>query len=147
MLGVAKGGPTAAAGAWRHLDWWRAKLGLPIPTRAPFIEEFRQAEPGHVVKQAPELLPWVYKNLVAMANRGDGVTVTFVRLMLLVTTGCVRFKHQQRSHLVEMDGTYLVMECALGKSRSGGSRKPFKWLVPRVLEKGGDTGCETLVSF
>ena len=50
LLAVARGGPTAASGVWHHLDWLRDKLGVPLPTRAPYIEDFKVAEPGHAVR-------------------------------------------------------------------------------------------------
>jgi hypothetical protein len=38
LLSVSGGGPTAASGVWHHLDWWKAKFGLPFDTRGPFLE-------------------------------------------------------------------------------------------------------------
>ena len=38
-----------------------------------------------------------------------------------------------------MDEAYLHFNCSLGKSKKGGARRPFEWIVPRCLEPGVDT--------
>ena len=46
---VGKGGPTAASGAWWHLEWWRTHIGLQIPTADDSNVGFKTATQGHVV--------------------------------------------------------------------------------------------------
>ncbi len=45
MVSVAEGGPTAAAGVWHHLEWWRARFGLPFPTGNLADLRGRQVDP------------------------------------------------------------------------------------------------------
>ena len=139
LLEVSKGRPTAAAGIWHQLDWWRAKFGIALPTRQPYAVAFRFSRPGRSKKQPPELKPGALLMLIRASSTGKGITREFALLVLLITVGCVRFKHQARSKLVGMDEVYLTFLCSLGKTRTGGARRPFRWLVPRCLMPEEDT--------
>ena len=113
---------------------------MPMHTRDPFAIAFKSALPGKGVKQAPELPAGALLVLIAHAGRSDvGITSQFARLVTLVTVGCVRFKHQGRSKLIQADGAYLSMRCSMGKAKTGGVRRPFDWIVPRFLQQGIDT--------
>ena len=149
LLEVSKRGPTAAAGVWHQLDWWRCKFGLLVLTRQPYAVAFRTAKPGAAVTKAPELQPGALLKLVTYSRSGDSVTHQFAQLVVLVTVGCIRFRHQARSRIIEMDETLVTFRCALGKSKTGGVRRPFIWIVPRCLEPGIDTlgGLATLLGL
>ena len=92
------------------------------------------------MKQAPELPAGALLILIRYASQ-DGIEVTrqFARMAALLTVGCVRFKHQGRSVLGAANGTYLTFQCSMGKTKTGGVRQPFEWVVPRVLQRGKDT--------
>ena len=140
FLQVSQGGPTAAAGVWHQLDWWRDKFGMPVPTRDPYAVAFKSAAGGVGIKQAPELPPGALLVVIAYGSHaGQEVLRQFARIVALFTVGCIRFQHQGRSKLGSANGTYLTFVCAMDKVRTGGARRPFEWVVPRVLQQGYDT--------
>ena len=115
-------------------------MGMPFDTRSSFAEAFKSARQGHQAKQAPELPAGALVVLIRQAGESEGSIINqFTRLVVLLTVGCVRFMHQGRSRIVSADQTYLTMRCSLGKSRTGGARRPFDWIVPRCLQQGVDT--------
>lgn len=136
---VSRSGPTAASGVWHQLDWSRSKFGLELPTRQPYAVAFKAAKPGKSVKQAPELQACALMKLITNARLAVGITKQFTLLVVLCAVGCIRFKHQARSKLLEMDETYLTFRCSLGKSRAGGARRPLIWIIRRCLRPGEDT--------
>ena len=95
LLSVVPGGPTAAAQAWAHLDWWRAKVGLPFPTHSTILTSFRSNEPGHRIRQALELPAWVFLNLVLMAKMTQGPESIMIKIILFTTMSCIRWEHVQ----------------------------------------------------
>lgn len=122
---VGDGGPTAASGVWHHLDWWRAKIGICLDTRAAYIEEYKTPEVGHMPKQAPALPPTTFQKLLLLERQG--VPGDFFRLVLLAAVGCIRLTHMQRSKYIRADEHFLWFFCALGKSRRGGVRNAMCW--------------------
>ena len=113
---------------------------MTIPTRDPYAAAFKAAGPGRGVKQAPELPAGALLVLISFAGQtGQDVMLQFARMVVLLTVGCVRFKHQGRSRLGAANGTYLTFQCSMGKTRTGGARRPFEWIVPRCLQQGHDT--------
>ena len=49
FLEISRNGPTAAAGVWHQLDWWRNKFVMVIPTRHPYATASRTAKPGNAL--------------------------------------------------------------------------------------------------
>ena len=138
LLEICKGGPTAARGVWHHLDWWHTKLGLPLPTRGPFLDGFSKLPPGHFARQAPVLQIEAFFKILEVLDTAPGVVANFCRLVLLLTVGCIRWRHQKRSTFRGADTRFFSMWCSLGKSREGGARRPFPWKVPRFLASKKD---------
>ena len=135
---VATGGPTAASGAWALLEWWRATVGIPLPTDAPLVAAFRWVEAGHFSRSALELPLWAFLNLVRLAAAQAGAPSVLAQLALLLVMACIRWEHQGRSRVVAADGRYFYGHCAVGKSRKGGTRPGFSWRAPRSLAQGVD---------
>ena len=50
-----------------------------------------------------------------------------VAFILMVATGCIRFEHVQRSHLVRLHGAWVEFECSQGKARTQGARPGYHW--------------------
>ena len=46
LLETVAGGPTAAAQVWSHLEWWRAKVGIDLPTQALQLARCRNLVTG-----------------------------------------------------------------------------------------------------
>ena len=63
----------------------------------------------------------------------------FLRQVLLLIVGCLRWKHQGRSRVIRFTPESVVGYCSLGKSRQGGKWQGFEWRAPRFLEEGVDT--------
>ena len=72
---ISRNGPTAAAGVWHQLDWWRSKFGMALPTRQPYAIAFKTAKPGQAIKQAPELQAGALMRLMVHARGGAGITM------------------------------------------------------------------------
>ena len=111
---------------------------MSLPTRQAYAISFKTAKPCKSIKQAPELQAGALLMLITHARKGSTITHVFSRLVLLLTVGCIRVLHQTRSRLTAVDATYLT-PCDMGKSRSGGVRSPFDWIVPRCLGPDEDT--------
>ena len=65
LLHVAKGGPTAAAGVSKGLQWWKEAVGCPLPLDEAVLQDFRFNAPGRTATQAEELEQWEMWNLKA----------------------------------------------------------------------------------
>ena len=70
---------------------------------------------------------------------GTGTRGTFASLVLLITGGCVRFKHVQRSEIVDITEDLVVCRCAKGKRRQQGVREAYRWATPRCWAPSEDT--------
>ena len=60
---VSKGGPTAAAGVWQALRWFKDKMGLALPLDHFLVLPYKFLPASHQAKQQPELEPWEFVNL------------------------------------------------------------------------------------
>ena len=56
-----------------------------------------------------------------------------------IAGGCIRWKHVQRSRIVEVTEDLLVCWCAKGKRRQQGVRESFRWATPRCWQPEEDT--------
>ncbi len=135
---VESGGPTAASQAWAGMKWWEDRLGLDLALRSPFTQDFRLKQPGHTTKQA-DVLPLELVTRLRETALSDDTRGTFASLLLLVAGGCVRFRHVQRSAVVEVTDELVVCRCAKGKRRQQGIREAFRWATPRCWAPGADT--------
>ena len=69
-------------------------------------------------------------------TRVQGSHKVLVAFILMVATGCIRFEHVQRSHLVRLHGAWVEFECSQGKARKQGARPGYHWGVPQVTMNG-----------
>ena len=53
-------------------------------------------------------------------------------MILLVTGGCIRFIHVQRSALVDTTDDLLIFRCSKGKRRQHGIREGFRWATQKL---------------
>jgi hypothetical protein len=136
---VSKGGPTAGAACWQLLDWWNEKVGFSFPTQSKFVLDFRLVASGHFTRQASELPLWVFLNQLRQVRGKSGTVAEFLRLVILLETGCIRWAHQKRSRLSSHLPGQLRFLCAKGKSPSQGSRPAFEWWVPTRFDALEDT--------
>ena len=138
LLQVDKGGPTAANQAWAALRWWEQKLGLELSLNTPLVADFRLKKQGHTTKQA-EVIPLTMIPQLRVDAECRDVRGVLASLMLVVAGGCIRFKHVQRSELVEVTEDLLIFRCFMGKRRQQGTREAFRWASPRSWAPGHDT--------
>ena len=138
LRGVEEGGPTAAANAWAGLKWWSTRLGLDLALESPLVNDYRFKNQGHTTRQA-DVLPLEVIALLREEAEGRGVRATFASMILLVTGGCIRFIHVQRSALVDTTEDLLIFRCSKGKRRQHGIREGFRWATPRSWRPSGDT--------
>ena len=138
LLQVDKGGPTAANQAWAAMRWWEQKLGLELSLNSPLVSDFRMKKQGHTTKQA-EVIPLAAIGQLRTEAECRDVRGVFASLMLVIAGGCIRFKHVQRSQLVEVTEDLLIFRCFMGKRRQQGTREAFRWASPRCWAPGHDT--------
>ena len=112
-----------------QLQWCAVQLGLKwtlemIPAGASV------SLPGPL-KQATVMPLRVWHKLESTATASKNLYVKLVcAVWALLVLGGVRFAHLQRSKIFGLKAGYAVFLCSMGKSRSGGSRRPFHWTVP-----------------
>ena len=58
----------------------------------------------------------------------------------ILSTGVLRFAHVQRSVILRLTDTAVIGRGELGKSKRGGSRRPFLWVAMRHTWTGFDAG-------
>ena len=124
-------GKTAASGARGALDWWMRNVGIEIPTEHERVLLFKTPEPGHVVKEAVAVPPWIVMNLHRIAVRAEGAIAQMATFMLMIIGACLRGRHFQRSRLIGSTDNALIFECIRGKTKKKGVRPPFQFPVPR----------------
>ena len=133
---VAIGGPTAASSQWQVLHWWEVNLGCHLHTSHFLVQPFRFQQVAHTSKQAAELHPWEFFNLMVWCRTLEGTHKLLVGFLLLSAVSCVRYEHLQRSHYVKEGNGFLEFWCSQGKSRRQGSRPGYSWCMPDVEYQG-----------
>jgi hypothetical protein len=131
-------GPTAALGARNALEWWRVHVGVPIPTNEPALDCFKQIEKGHVVSDGTTPEPWMIVALLQLAHAGRGPISILAGLFACFASTCMRWRHIQRSALIETTTTAFIFKCRLGKVARKGARSPFLSPAPRRWNQGLD---------
>ena len=133
LQGVSEGGPTAACSVYQALRWIVLNMGACLPTEHVLIRPFRLHSPGHVSRQAEELQPWEFLNILELARDLHGSPRILACLVIMSAVSCIRFVHLQRSSFVRATPDFLEFLCRKGKSRRQGSRQPYSWAMPRVV--------------
>ena len=137
---VAYGGPTAAASMHAALKWWAVSLGAGFPFDHWMVKPFRFNSAAHAGRQAPELEPWEFVNMLMLLQRLTGTHKLLAALILMTAVSCIRFEHVQRSTFTAFRESWIEMNCSQGKSRKKGARPPFQWCMPNVLFRGCSLG-------
>ncbi len=131
LTSVAGRGPTAAAGVAKALTWWEEQ-GLPLRLDSPQLREFKLFSPGHTVRQARELPPWLWHNMHIMLEDLGGSLSTTLAAHLVCALTCIRQEHTKKSVMVSQTAQYILCRCSQGKRREGGSRPSFGFVIPKV---------------
>ena len=133
LQGVSEGGPTAACSVYQALRWIVLNMGACLPTEHVLIRPFRLHSPGHVSRQAEELQPWEFLNILELTRDLQGSPRVLACLVIMSAVSCIRFAHLQRSTFVRATPDFLEFLCRKGKSRRQGSRQPYSWAMPQVV--------------
>ena len=133
---VGRGGPTAASSMFQVMKWFEVSMGNNFHTDHFLVKPHRLHAATHAGKQAVELAPWEFFNLLLAATKAKGTHLIILCFMLLSAVSCIRFEHVQRSRLIKVHHKYLEFWCTRGKSRKKGARPPFSWTCPDVQWHG-----------
>ena len=133
---VARGGPTAASGMHACLKWFAVNLGAGFQMEHWLNAPFRFHAAAHESRQAPELQPWEFMNLLLLMVRSSGSHKALLCMFLMAAVSCIRWEHLQRSTLVENRALCLEFCCKQGKARKKGSRPPYNWGMPLLQFQG-----------
>eukprot|EP00434_Breviolum_minutum_P017681 symbB.v1.2.015606.t1/scaffold1172.1/size134038/3 len=98
---VNRGGPTAAASMYQVFRWFESSMGNCFHTDHFLIKPYRLHSVNHTGKQAVELAPWEFYNLVISAAKAAGTRLVLLCFMIMSAVSCIRFEHVQRSRLVK----------------------------------------------
>ena len=133
---VARGGPTAASGMHACLKWFTVTFGAGFQMEHWMNASFRFHAAAHESRQAPELQPWEFMNLLILMSRASGAHKALLGMFIMAAISCIRWEHLQRSQLVEARAFCLEFCCRQGKARRKGSRPPYNWGMPSVTFQG-----------
>ena len=137
---VARGGPTAASGMHACLKWFAVNLGAGFQMEHWLNAPFRFHAAAHESRQAPELQPWEFINLLLLLTKSSGSHKALLSMFLMAAMSCIRWEHLQRSSLVESRSLCLEFRCRQGKARKKGSRPPYNWGMPLLNFQGISVG-------
>ena len=137
---VAYGGPTASASMHAALKWWCVSLGAAFPIDHWMVRPFRFNSSAHAGRQAPELEPWEFTNILLLLQRLTGTHKLLAAMVLLTAVSCIRYEHVQRSTFVAFHDSWVELVCSQGKARKKGARPPFHWCLPNVIFRGCSLG-------
>ncbi len=76
--------------------------------------------------------------LRAAVKKGGGSANLLVRCAVGIAVSTIRYKHTTISTLTSADNRLLVWKAQMGKRRTGGTRPPLDWAMPRVVVPGED---------
>lgn len=133
---VSQGGPTAASGVWQSLHWYREKMGVQFPTQHWLVTPYRFLPASHSTKQALELEPWEFVNLVQYTRKQVGTNLILACFVLQCAVSCIRFEHVQRSRPTMDEKHAAYYRCSQGKRRVRGSRPGYTWCTPEIQFQG-----------
>ena len=135
--GAVPPGPTVPLSRWNQLAWLALHAGAPVKPQLRDKPKRQTGKPGSVKDQRvavePELC-WQLEAVAAAMGPADHLRpIAAAALMLWMSV--LRFKHAQRSALVELTDVLLVGVCYRGKKRPA-----FRWAAPRHGPGGWDAG-------
>ena len=137
---LAYGGPTASASMHAALKWWCVSLGAAFPIDHWMVRPFRFNSSAHAGRQAPELEPWEFTNILLLLQRLTGTHKLLAAMVLLTAVSCIRYERVQRSTFVAFHDSWVELVCSQGKARKKGARPSFHWCLPNVIFRGCSLG-------
>ena len=136
LQSVTRGGPTAAASMHAALKWFEASAGAAFPMAHHLVAPFRFHAASHTSRQAPELEPWEFVNLLLAWERARGTHKVILGIILMAAVSCIRWEHLQRSTYLASHAGWLEFQCSQGKRRRQGARPAYQWSLPEVKWRG-----------
>jgi len=119
---------------WSHLNWLARELGAAIPIGEiprPKKALADHTQPEQAALPTPEVM-W------AVLQRND--IDMFQAAVHMMRLGILRFKHVQRSVLIEIGKWTITGCCMRSKTKKAGKRAAFLWSAPRYDEANRDVG-------
>ena len=128
---------------WGHLTWLVKELSAPLPLSAEMRPRHSLAAtkaPQQAAVPTPEFLKAFLET--GHNNQADQKSNTWMIAAgaHLMRLGIIRWRHIQRSSLLELNTYTLVGCCYRSKTKQAGRRAAFIWACPRYDELGQDFG-------
>ena len=136
LKAVSSGGPTASASVYQALKWFEESFGCGFHTSHYLVKPHRFHGPNHTGRQATELAPWEFANLLLAARRAQGTKLMLILFFIQGAISCIRFEHFQRSRVTQVFEKYVEFECSKGKRRKQGARPAYRWAMPNLSFQG-----------
>ena len=136
LKAVSSGGPTASASVYQALKWFEESFGCGFHTGHYLVKPHRFHGPNHTGRQATELAPWEFANLLLAARRAQGTKLMLILFFIQRAISCIRFEHFQRSRVTQVFEKYVEFECSKGKRRKQGARPAYRWAMPNLSFQG-----------
>eukprot|EP00973_Karenia_brevis_P093419 12417245-Karenia_brevis.AAC.1 len=95
---------------------------------------------GHVTLQKSPMRPHFIVHWEHLSDNSNPFVAWVAELNFCICMGVVRFAHAQRSCFAKMCPEVALLKCSLGKSRSGGARAPYYWILPKRGVLNTDVG-------
>ena len=114
---VARGGPTAASGMHACLKWYAVNFGANFQMDHWMNAPFRFHAAAHESRQAPELQPWEFMNLLIMMGRASGSHKALLSMFVMAAVSCIRWEHLQRSQLVDKTTSPCVWNSVVARAK------------------------------
>ncbi len=131
-------GPTGPRGLWDRMQWLarvaRAPISMPGPPRRRAVQGVI-SEPVAAVVIEPEMAVRL-DEAVAELEQSEDWRLGAALGALIMTAGCVRWRHLQRARLVGRTELAIRAVAFRGKTRVRGARSQFKFSVPRCGPRG-----------
>ena len=118
------------------LKWFEASAGAAFPMAHHLVAPFRFHAASHTSRQAPELEPWEFVNLLLAWERARGTHKVILGIILMAAVSCIRWEHLQRSTYLASHSGWLEFQCSQGKRRRQGARPAYQWSLPEVKWRG-----------
>ena len=91
-------------------------------------KSFKFHAQAHTNRQAPELEPWEFVNMLELFYKARGTQKLLLAMVLMPACACIRYEHLQRSSLVRNHGHWVEFHCSQGKARRrlGSPEVPYR---------------------
>lgn len=133
---VSQGGPTAASSMHACMKYFASTFGAEYDVEHWLTKSFKFHAQAHTSRQAPELEPWEFVNMLELFYKARGTQKLLLAMVLMPACACIRYEHLQRSSLVRNHGHWVEFHCSQGKARRFGARPAYDWALPEVPYRG-----------